>query len=364
MKIAMLSFRLPQAGRQPSGLKRGGVERVAHDLADGLAARGHEVVVFSADPAPPGSIYKVRHIPGARLIHHWLGFRLVSGYLGNVLALFPNYSDAQVLIAHGDSLLLPLRGIPLLRIMHGSALDEALTARSFARAVLQLGVYVQEWLTAKTQITVGVSRNTRHRYRSLYRVIPNGVNIENFIPGPKSEQPTILFVGNLGGRKRGKLLLHAFENLIRPSVPGARLWMVTEPGPPSAGVTYFPGLSADALAELYRQAWIFASPSCYEGFGLPYLESMASGTPVLASANAGSSEVLDGGRYGRLVEIDSQFAIALLQLLQDRELRERYAALGLERARQLSLRRTIDQYEDLLESIAARSSLVEARAWR
>ncbi len=360
----MLSFRLPQSGPQKPGLKRGGVERVAHDLAQGLALRGHEVTVWTADPVPPESAYQVRRIPGSALMGNWLGFRLVSGYFGNLLALFPTYGDAQIVIAHGDSLFLPLRGIPVLRIMHGSALDEALTARSLLRLALQLGVYAQEWVTSCTQRTVGVSHNTRRRYPAIGQVIPNGVDTTKFFPGPKSNHPTILFVGTLGGRKRGHLLLKAFGDVIHPSLPQARLWMVTEPGTPQEGVTYFAGLSTEALADLYREAWIFASPSSYEGFGLPYLEAMAGGAAVVATSNPGSYEVLDGGRYGRLVESDSGFPLALLEMLRGRELRERYIACGLERARQLSVDRTIDQYERLLESMVQRPVPIGARAWR
>jgi glycosyltransferase involved in cell wall biosynthesis len=230
--------------------------------------------------------------------------------------------------------------------------------------VLQLGVYLQEWLTAGTQLTVGVSRNTRNRYGGINRVIANGVNLAHFFPGEKTRHPTILFVGNLGGRKRGRLLLDAFVHLIRPSIPEARLWMVSEPGPPADGVSYLPGLSSEALAERYRQAWVFASPSCYEGFGLPYLEALASGTAVVATANVGSQEVLDSGRYGRLVHGDEEFPLAILEMLRGPELRARYTAGGLERARQLSLDRTIDQYEQLLESIAVTTFPAQARVWR
>jgi len=359
----MLSFRLPQSGQQKPGLKRGGVERVAHDLAQGLALRGHDVTVWSADPSPPACAYRVKRIPGSGLIHNWLGFRLVSGYLGNLLALFPTFENAQVLIAHGDSLLLPLRGIPVLRIMHGSALDEALTSRSVLRMALQLGVYAQEWLTSITQHTVGISRNTARRYPAIQEVIPNGVDTAKFFPGPKSDHPTLLFVGTLGGRKRGRLLLQSFADVIHPSIPEARLWMVTEPGPTQDGVTYFSGLPTGALADLYRRAWVFASPSSYEGFGLPYLEAMASGAAVVATANPGSREVLDGGRYGRLVETDAEFPLALLEMLRGRELRELYVAGGIERARQLSMDRTIDQYERVLKSMAHIPLPVGARVW-
>ena len=357
MNIAILSFRLPA-----QRMKRGGGERVAHDLANGLARRGHFVTVWSADPKPAGAGYDVERLPGSRLIHHWLGFRLVSGYLGNVLALLPDYADAQIVIANGDSLLLPLLGIPVLRIMHGSALDEARTARALPRKLLQFGVYLQELITARTQPAVAISRNTQRRYPSIRRVIPNGVDLARFYPAArKTPQPSILFVGTLGGRKRGSLLLRWFHEIIRPALPGAVLWMVTEPGPPADCVHYFTGLPEAELAELYRTAWVFASPSVYEGFGLPYLEAMASGTPVVATPNPGSEEVMAGGRYGRLVD-DSGFAPAVVALLDNPRARSMLTAAGLERSRELSLDRAIAQYDAAIRELVPQPRAAEACA--
>jgi glycosyltransferase involved in cell wall biosynthesis len=337
MNVAMLSFRLPGTGS-----KRGGVERVAHDLAEGLVRKGHQVTVWSADPAPAGASYTVQPLPFRRLIRSWLGYRLVSGYLGNLLALLPRYTDAEVMIAHGDSLLLPLRGVPVLRIMHGSALDEVRTAGSWLRKILQFGVYWQERLTIRTQFCVAISANTQRRYPAIRDVIPNGVDLNRFFPAPseKSSQPSILFVGTLGGRKRGSLLLEWFIRTIRPARPDAVLWMVTEPGRPAEGVTYFPGIADDGLAALYRRAWVFASPSVYEGFGLPYLEAMASGTAVVATANPGSREV----SVGALIERDEDFAPAVLEMLA----RPRCVEEGLARSRELSLERMVDRYEAAL----------------
>lgn len=345
MKLAMLSFRLPRPG-----FKRGGVERVAHDLANALVRRGHEVTVWSADPLPPSAKYSVQALPFANLIHSWLGIRLVSGYLGNVLALLPRYGDVDALIAHGDSLLLPLRGIPLVRVMHGSAREEARTARSLARKVLQFGVWIQELITAGTQLTVGVSENTTQHNHFVNLIIPNGVDTTRFFPDPaaKSEKPSILFVGTMGGRKRGALLLDWFRVRIQTLIPNAELWMVSDPGLEYPGVCYFTGASDNQLAELYRSAWVYASPSVYEGFGLPYLEAMASGTPVVATANVGSREVTGEGLHAVLLENDDEFAPALMNLLERASLRDRWVERGLERAQDYSLERVGERYERVL----------------
>src|SRR5437667_2498654 len=81
-RVAVVSFTLPVLGQ-----KRGGIERVAHDLAEGLARRGHEVTVWSTDPKPGGASYQVRELPWRSFSQNWLGRRLLFGYLGNILAV-------------------------------------------------------------------------------------------------------------------------------------------------------------------------------------------------------------------------------------------------------------------------------------
>ena len=131
----------------------------------------------------------------------------------------------------------------------------------------------------------------------MSRVIPHGVDRRVFraAAGSKSAHPSVLFVGTLDGRKRGRFLLDVFERTIRPAHPTATLTVVGQKGPPRPGVTYRTGVSDDELVALYQTAWVYASPSTYEGFGLPYLEAMACGTVVVATRNPGSVEVLGDG---------------------------------------------------------------------
>ena len=349
--VAVFTHYLPVEGQ-----KRGGVERVTHDLAEGLARRGHSVTVWSHDPAPTGAAYSVRALPWKRFANSWLGQRLTMGYLGNLLAVLPGYREADVIIAAGDSLLLPVLRKPLIRVMHGSGLGEALAAKSGLRLLHQGGVYLVELLTALTQKgCVGVSWNTARHNPFIKRVIPNGVDLSLFTTATveKTVAPSILFVGALEGRKRGRFLLDCFQHSIRPASPSATLWLVGPPGPPSAGVSYFTGVTASDLAAMYRRAWVYASPSSYEGFGLPYVEAMASGTPVVASPNPGSREVLDEGQFGVLSD-DSSFANAVVSLLLDKAARDRWAALGLERARHYSLEVMLDRYEELMNEVCSR----------
>lgn len=344
LHLAVFSYGLPVHGR-----KRGGIERAAHTLADSLARRGHEVVVFSHDPKPADAAYDVRELPWKGFVETWWGRRLTMGYLGNVLAILPDYKEFDAVISHGDSLLGPLAGRPVLRVMHGSALGEARSAASLGRRLLQYGVYAQELLTALVQNgVVAVSDNAKRDNPFIRHVIAHGVDERIFTPSPasKSIEPSVLFVGTLGGRKRGQLLLDGFGD-VRRMHPDASLTIVGERGPAQPGVTYATGVSDEELAALYRRAWVYASPSVYEGFGLPYLEAMACGAPVVASANPGSVEVLGNGVYG-LLPSDADFMSTVSKLLADSARRAALSALGLDRAREYSLSTMVDRYEDVL----------------
>ena len=347
LRIGVFSYRLPVAGQ-----KRGGIERVAHDLADGLGRRGHEVTVFSHDPRPPGAAYAVAGLPWRRFVDSWIGRRVTMGYLGNVLWLLPRVSGFDVLMTHGDSLLLPLKGKPFVRVMHGSAREEAASATSVGRRLLQAGVYVQELAGAALHTaTVGVSANTRLANRFVRHVIPNGVDRRVFHPGAalRDDRPALVFVGTLGGRKRGAWLLDLFDAVIRPRVPRAELHMVCPHGPERAGVTYHVGVSDATLAALYCRAWLCVSPSAYEGFGLPYAEALACGTPVVATPNPGSHEVLATG--GGVLASDEAFATTVVALLTDDLRRRALEEEARARAGDHDLETTIDAYEAVLLSL-------------
>ncbi len=345
LRLATFSYGLPV-----TGLKRGGIERSAHTIADGLARRGHNVVVFTHDPKPAEATYEVRQLPWKKFVNTWIGRRMTMGYLGNVLAIAPNYAEFDAIIAHGDSLLLPITGKPVIRVLHGSALGEARSARSGGRALLQAGVYAQEVLTALLQKgAVAVSESARRQNPFVRRVICHGVDDRLFAPRPeeRSAQPSLLFVGTLAGRKRGKFLLRAFVDDVRPIHQDATLTIVGDDGPACPGVTYRTGIADVELATLYRRAWAYVTPSAYEGFGLPYLEAMACGTPVVATPNPGSVELLDHGTYG-LLATEQEFGQKISALLSDAPARALFAKRGLCRARAYSLTAMLDRYEALL----------------
>jgi glycosyltransferase involved in cell wall biosynthesis len=336
---------------------RGGVGYFTHGLCNGLCRRGHTVTVFSQDPTPDDALYTVRLLRATRS---------VAGYPSAPLT-FPfqvarqDFSAFDLVHAQGDDQLLPHHpGRPVVRTMHGSCLVEAFhngwQGRSVKRLLMHAWFYGCELLAVcRADAVVGVSRDTLRYYPRSFGVIPNGIDPEYFrAPDePKSEQPSVLFVGDLDSRKRGRLLLRVFRKVVRIEVPTAELWLVCPECVCEEGVRWLGRVSLAELVRLYRRAWVFCLPSSYEGFGRPYAEALASGTPVVATRNVGAVEVLGDGAYGEIVA-DADLGAALCRLLRQPDLRERFSSQGRARAWDYAWDRVVEQYERLYEAVLRR----------
>ena len=115
-------------------------------------------------------------------------------------------------------------------------------------------------------------------------------------------------------------------------------------------------------------AKVFVFPSLYEGFGLPPLEAMAHGTPVVASNTSALPEVV--GNAALMVNPENVFEIsrALQRVLTDQSLRERMKAAGLEQAQRFSwdasVRRMVKVYEQVVAEHKGATKRRQGRAAR
>jgi glycosyltransferase involved in cell wall biosynthesis len=342
--IAMISLYLPGNSKIGSGWQ-------AHYMANALVQHGHRVTMFSPDRPGEGARYDYRRVDvGRKLKTFRFAWNLRKAGL----------EDFDLIHAHGDDYWLwGKRFPPHVRTMHGSCLAEARHVPSLKGKLRMFMLGLSELLATRVaDRTVCISRDTCRYYPGVDQVIVNGVDLEAFHPCPpqdKESRPTILFVGTYHNRKRGKLLMEQFADVIRPAIPDAQLWMVCGDAPSAAGIEVLGNLSIATLADRYRRATVFCLPSSYEGFGVPYIEAMASGTPVVATPNPGALEVLDNGRYGRIVE-PHELGQALLALLQDAEQQRTYRESGLERAARYGWERIVQSYEAMYEAIKSDDS--------
>src|SRR6266508_3980395 len=161
------------------------------------------------------------------------------------------------------------------------------------------------------------------------RVVPNAVEPEFTREGPAADGDYVLAVGTLEPRKN----LHRLADAARQTdvelrVVGARGWGGIEGG--GDGVRWLGEVGDAELARLYRGARCVAYPSLYEGFGIPVLEAMACGVPVVTTRGTAMEEVADGAA----VLVDShdpaEIAAGLERAAAERE---QLVERGLERAR-------------------------------
>lgn len=179
-----------------------------------------------------------------------------------------------------------------------------------------------------------------------------------------ADKPYLLVVGTLEPRKNLARLLVAYANLpktLRDTYPivivGVKGWLtddierVAAPLENAGHVRRLGYVSGEDLPSIYAAAHAFAFPSIYEGFGLPPLEAMASGIPVLVSDVSSMPEVVGGA--GLLVAPDDvdQLTYNVERLLVDADFRRRARLDGISRAAGFTWQRCVDQTVDVYSKV-------------
>jgi phosphatidyl-myo-inositol alpha-mannosyltransferase len=322
LNIGIYHATLPRAGE-----KKGGVEAAVDRLARSLTRRGNvDVVVFSGNEPPPDANYKY-----TKTLSRFNQSKMSRLFLSPLVMNAMRFEDIDLLHLHGDDWFYVWRGVPTVRTFHGSALHEARTAPRLMRKVAMRIVYPLERVSAfLATASIATNSETAGIY-AADTIVGNSVDLDTFCPRSKTEYPSLFYVGTWQGRKRGAYLYREFINRVLPAIPDARLYMVIDACPEHPSVTQMMGVSDDELAAVLASSWVFAYPSIYEGFGIPYIEALASGTAVVATPNGGAGEVLEAGKYGVICD-DDDFSTEIISLLKDSGRRQHYALMGRQRA--------------------------------
>jgi glycosyltransferase involved in cell wall biosynthesis len=183
------------------------------------------------------------------------------------------------------------------------------------------------------------------------RVIPYGVGEPFSANGPTSGGDFVLAVSTLEPRKNLDRLIEGFR---RADLGGLELRVVGAPGwggvrVNGEGVRWLTGVGDDELAQLYRGAACVAYVSLYEGFGLPVLEAMASGAPVVAPAGPPFQEFAADVAVGVDPRDPSSIAAGLREAV---ERGSELAPLGPERAREYSWGRAAKAHLEVYREVA------------
>ena len=217
-----------------------------------------------------------------------------------------------------------------------------------ARLVIAVSAFAADEVAANSAIP-----------RERMRVVPNGVDLERAPPDDVERvldayrigRPYVFWIGTFQPRKNVGTLLDAFARLDASDLPhrlvlaGPEGWLADDRAAISAlgdRVQLLGPVPVTDLAALYAGADLFVFPSRHEGFGIPVLESMAQGTPVVASDIPALREV--GGDAVRFVPVDDPDALAgeMRSVLGDASVRDSLVARGLDHVRAYSWERCAD----------------------
>lgn len=366
---------------RPALRARTGVGEYIHQTVRALvqAGSGDEITLFSSSWKDRPAADIGRELPNVRIIDrripvaalslawHRLGWPPVEALAGGTYdaahsphpLLLPSRSAAQLVTIHDLHFLAHpertsrevRRDYPWLARTHARLADRIIVSSRFAAGEVQRAFDVP---LEKIAVCPAGAPDWA---KNLQGGDPNGY---------------LLFLGTLDARKNIGGLLAAYQRLLarRPAVPRlvmaggtggreAAKWLENiAKGPLAGSVEHLGYVGDDARASLFQGAGIFVLPSFEEGFGLPVLEAMAAGVPVVASNRGSLPEVI--GEAGLLIEPDDPESLvsAIVRILAEPELWQTLRRRGLDRARQFSWKQTAGDvrraYEDAITAHAHR----------
>jgi glycosyltransferase involved in cell wall biosynthesis len=225
--------------------------------------------------------------------------------------------------------------------------------------------YFKYWLPRvlkRTSAVIAVSQSTKQELCATYaypdrriHVIYHGV--EDLFSQPNTEMLRgnyMLYVGRRSATKNFRRLVEAYGRVRGEN--GQLMFKVvgTDHAPVGAqrGVEMLGWVSDPELAHLYCGARLLAFPSLAEGFGLPALEAMACGCPVMAAKVPAIMEVCGDAAWYVNANSTESITAGIWRLLLDGDLRRQLSELGLERARSFTWEAAVKQHLQLFEEVS------------
>lgn len=233
-------------------------------------------------------------------------------------------------------------------------------------------------LCQNSDVIIAISENTKNDIIKFYQIPPekikvvyNGVNDLFFKPIAESEKARvknkfklpndyIFYLGNLEPRKNVESLILAFEKVTNQSVhlviAGSPAWkyqkiyQLWQKSPVKDRIKFLGYVDSSDRPALYGLAKLFVYPSIYEGFGLPPLEAMACGTPVISGFNSALVESV--GNAGLLIDQNNfnELATVINQFLADERLKNLLKERGFVQAKKFNWRSAAEQILKIIES--------------
>ena len=343
-----------------------GNERIVHDLAVELARRGHSPVIVTSHSGrrtesaeegvrvvrnwrPPDLPLRLRRFQ-ENLTHLPFSYRELTGSNPDLaVAFFP--TDAVAASRWGRK-----AGRPAVFSFTGIFGRENVSNLRLRRRILEVAALETDAVLALSE----AARDSIWRWLSVEaRVIYPGVDLSRFGPGDRAPVPTIGCAADAGdGRKRVPLLVRAFTQVRKQRLDAELLLVEPTHRNLAAELRGTPGVrlvprGVDTAQTIFQNSWASALPSKREAFGLVLIESLACGTPVVASNDGAFPEIIDRPEVGQLFDGDERdLATALLETL-DLADNPSVSEACRSRAGDFSIERSGESHENLFRELLA-----------
>jgi glycosyltransferase involved in cell wall biosynthesis len=359
--------------------RRAGLGRYAESLARALvAADPHRYALFYNRERGVEPLAGLEHLPTHTVTLGYKPWRTLA-WLGQLapVGLDNLLPDAELFHAT-EHLLLPLRSIPTVLTVH-DLIFRHLPEHHKPLNRWYLNLTMPLYCRRATHV-IAISECTRHDLVAAYGLPPEKVTVVyeaadfRFRPQPSEAVAAVraryglpdrylLFVGTIEPRKNLTRLLSAFEVVHAEgltdglTIVGKRGWLYGDffarlEASPVRNAVLFPGYVPDEdLPAVYAGAQALVFPSLYEGFGLPVLEAMACGAPVVASHVSSIPEV--GGEAALFFDPTDtdEMAQTIRCLLHDAALRGEVQVRGLTQATRFSWERAADETRAVYDAV-------------
>lgn len=327
-----------------------GIGYYVYNLSKKLIEKGHKVTVFTRgswkktyyEEIEGVSVYRVRFVPLYPLHLQLHGF-----FINRQIRSMESNFD----VIHLHNPLVPVihTSLPTIITEHGTvkggiASRDAVDIFSLGLKIFaKLYISIEQKLVSNVDKVIAVSNSCAHELKSYYgikdvEVVYNGVDTLFFVPNEmeNEDEPYILYAGSLDALKGLTDIIRSAKYICREQQNIK--FILAGRGPLEKYLKRlvhdlgldehfsFTGyVDQEILLKYYQNATIFVHPSYHEGLPTTILEAMSCELPVVATAVAGTSEIIIDGKNGFLVppKNPERLAKAILSLLNNKELRER-----------------------------------------
>ena len=373
-----------------------GVATFSRNLAQGLADRGHEVVVIAPSQRRSGlrgeevdknyTIKRVASVP----FPFYQNFRISLAPQMEVKKIIqefePDLIHLQMCLTIGNAARkIALKyNIPLVATNHAipdNLLDNlkllAPMSKPISYVITEYGVRFHakaDYVTLPTQSAIDLFDN--ERLSIPVEPVSNGIDLSKFRPTKAAastyeqfslptDQPIVTYVGRADAEKHLHVLIKAFRD-IRMRAQNMPHLLVVGFGTDLEHlknlayeygirdhVTFTGRVTDEEIVELHKVGTVFAMPSPAELQSIATLEAMASGKPVVAVDAGALRELCQDSANGFLCEKDNidEFAEGLLQILDDPDLAKRFSKKSLEIAGEHDIKNTLDKFEEIYNKV-------------